>query len=185
VEDLTQLGFRLTQAQAEYEQAFGKLKSGRGHLIGQAQKLKALGVKPTKAKRKNIPTAEYQSVMQKEAPNHSPAGGVSFTPILFNKTTDPQLGGAYIMVHGMPLFAAFNTNLAQRLEAVEVPGLLKQFSEQGLRHVYRPAALVMSRKRGRPVVIAFSWNGILRFEDGTKAPCPAPGKLEEWARSKR
>jgi hypothetical protein len=116
-------------------------------------------------------------------PNHRPAGGVSFTPILFNKTTDPQLGGAYITVHGMPLFAAFNTDLAQRLEAGEVPRLLKQFSEDGLRHVYRPAALVMSRKRGRPVVIAFSWNGILRFEDGTTAPFPAPGKLDEWARS--
>jgi DNA recombination protein RmuC len=49
VEDLTQLGTRLIQAQAEYDQAFGKLKSGRGHLIGQAEKLRALGVKPTKS----------------------------------------------------------------------------------------------------------------------------------------
>jgi len=49
VEDLAQLGTRLTQAQAEYEQAFNKLKSGRGHLIGQAERLKALGVKPTKS----------------------------------------------------------------------------------------------------------------------------------------
>ena len=49
VEDLTRLGTRLNQAQAEYEQSFKKLKSGRGHLIGQAEKLRALGVKPTKA----------------------------------------------------------------------------------------------------------------------------------------
>lgn len=49
VEDLTQLGTRLIQAQAEYDQAFGKLRSGRGHLIGQAEKLRALGVKPTKS----------------------------------------------------------------------------------------------------------------------------------------
>jgi DNA recombination protein RmuC len=49
VADLTQLGTRLTQAQAEYEQAFNKLKSGRGHLIGQAERLKALGVNPTKS----------------------------------------------------------------------------------------------------------------------------------------
>jgi DNA recombination protein RmuC len=49
VEDLTRLGTRLTQAQAEYEQAFNKLNSGRGHLIGQAERLKALGVKPTKS----------------------------------------------------------------------------------------------------------------------------------------
>jgi DNA recombination protein RmuC len=48
VENLIQLGIRLTQAQAEYEQSFKKLKSGKGHLIGQAEKLRALGVKPTK-----------------------------------------------------------------------------------------------------------------------------------------
>jgi DNA recombination protein RmuC len=48
VEDLTQLGTRLMQAQAEYDMAFGKLTSGRGHLIGHAEKLRALGVKPTK-----------------------------------------------------------------------------------------------------------------------------------------
>jgi DNA recombination protein RmuC len=49
VEDLTQLGTRLIQAQAEYDLAFGKLRSGRGHLIGQAERLRALGVKPTKS----------------------------------------------------------------------------------------------------------------------------------------
>jgi hypothetical protein len=106
---------------------------------------------------------------------------VSFTPILFNETTDPQLGGAYITVHGMPLFAAFDTDLAQRMEAGEVPRLSKHFSEEGLRHVYHPGAVVMSRKRGRPVILGFSWNGILRFADGTTTPFPVSTQLPEDA----
>ncbi len=48
VEDLTHLGNRLNQAQTEYDDAFRKLKSGRGNLVGQAEKLRALGVKPSK-----------------------------------------------------------------------------------------------------------------------------------------
>jgi DNA recombination protein RmuC len=48
LEDMTSLGNRLRQAQLEYEAAYGKLATGRGHLIGQAEKLRALGVKPTK-----------------------------------------------------------------------------------------------------------------------------------------
>jgi DNA recombination protein RmuC len=49
VEDMTALGNRLRQAQTEYEAAYGKLTGGRGHLIGQAEKLRALGVKPSKS----------------------------------------------------------------------------------------------------------------------------------------
>jgi len=49
VEDLSSLGTRLRQAQTEYDEAYGKLASGRGNLIGQAEKLRALGVKPSKA----------------------------------------------------------------------------------------------------------------------------------------
>jgi hypothetical protein len=102
-------------------------------------------------------------------PKHRPAGGVSFIPIVFD-AKDPKLGGAYVSIHGMPLFAAFNADLAGVLESGAVPHLLQQFSTDGLRHVYRPAAIVMSRKRGRPVVIGLSWGGLLRFEDGTTAP---------------
>jgi DNA recombination protein RmuC len=48
VEDLSQVGVRIAQAQREYDQAFSKLTAGRGNLIRQAENLKALGVKPTK-----------------------------------------------------------------------------------------------------------------------------------------
>ncbi len=49
VEDLESIGERLKQAQKAYEGAHGKLTSGRGNLVGQAEKLKKLGIKPSKS----------------------------------------------------------------------------------------------------------------------------------------
>jgi DNA recombination protein RmuC len=49
VEDMNSLGTRLKQAQSAYDDAHGKLSSGRGNLVGQAQKLRQLGVKPSKS----------------------------------------------------------------------------------------------------------------------------------------
>ena len=46
--DLDDLGKHLNRAQEAYTGAYGKIKSGRGNLVGQAQKLVSLGVKPTK-----------------------------------------------------------------------------------------------------------------------------------------
>ncbi len=60
VEDMTALGNRLRQAQTEYQGAYGKLTSGRGHLIGQAEKLRALGVKPSKS----LPPAMQESALE-------------------------------------------------------------------------------------------------------------------------
>jgi DNA recombination protein RmuC len=86
VEDLTQLGTRLIQAQSEYDQAFGKLKSGRGHLIGQAEKLRALGVKPTKVLAHGLvdETAEADG-----APPLAP--NTSNTSLLSNANSDAKL----------------------------------------------------------------------------------------------
>lgn len=53
VVDLESLGNRLKQAQRDYDEAHGKLTGGRGNLIRQAEMLKQLGVKPSKA----LPTA--------------------------------------------------------------------------------------------------------------------------------
>jgi len=110
-------------------------------------------------------------------PNHRPSGGTSFTPIFLNAPGDPQLGAAYVTIHGMPLFAAFHSDMPRRLEAGEAPRLSQHFSKNGLRHLYHPGAIVMSRKRGAPVVLGLSWNGILRFADGTTAPFPPPGQF--------
>lgn len=48
VENLEDIGKRLEQAQKSYHDAHGKLSSGRGNLIRQAENIKALGVKPSK-----------------------------------------------------------------------------------------------------------------------------------------
>ncbi len=48
VADFTDMGKRLEQAQASYAGALGKLHTGPGNVIRQAELLKALGVKPTK-----------------------------------------------------------------------------------------------------------------------------------------
>ena len=48
VEDLEKLGQRLDQAQTSYHDAFNKLKTGKGNLIRSAEKVRELGVKPSK-----------------------------------------------------------------------------------------------------------------------------------------
>ena len=48
VESLTDIETHLNRAKRSYENAYGQLKSGRGNLIGQAEKLRELGVKTKK-----------------------------------------------------------------------------------------------------------------------------------------
>ena len=48
VDDLERLGQRLDQAQTSYHDAFNKLKTGKGNLIRSAEKVRELGVKPSK-----------------------------------------------------------------------------------------------------------------------------------------
>jgi DNA recombination protein RmuC len=48
VDDLEKLGQRLDQAQTSYHDAFNKLKSGKGNLIRTAERVRELGVKPSK-----------------------------------------------------------------------------------------------------------------------------------------
>jgi DNA recombination protein RmuC len=61
VEDMNSLGNRLKQAQAHYDEAYGKLSSGRGNLVGQAQKLRQLGVKPSKSLAPALVDGAYES----------------------------------------------------------------------------------------------------------------------------
>jgi DNA recombination protein RmuC len=61
VEDMNSLGNRLKQAQADYDEAYGKLSSGRGNLVGQAQKLRQLGVKPSKSLAPALVEGAYES----------------------------------------------------------------------------------------------------------------------------
>lgn len=54
VEDLEDVGKRLEQAQKSYSDAHGKLASGRGNLIRQAEGIRKLGVKPNKQLPRNL-----------------------------------------------------------------------------------------------------------------------------------
>lgn len=57
VADLQKVGDRLTQAKTAYDDAYSKLKSGKGNAIRQAQMLCDLGVKPSKS----LPAALVQA----------------------------------------------------------------------------------------------------------------------------
>jgi DNA recombination protein RmuC len=49
IEDLKEIGVRLSRAKDSYDEAFGKLSTGRGNLVRQAQLLKTMGVKAKKS----------------------------------------------------------------------------------------------------------------------------------------
>ncbi len=61
VEDMNSLGNRLKQAQTDYDEAYEKLTLGRGNLVGQAQKLRQLGVKPSKSLAPALVDGAYES----------------------------------------------------------------------------------------------------------------------------
>ncbi|MGQ7937683.1 DNA recombination protein RmuC [Paraburkholderia sp. D1E] len=66
VEDLQQVGTRLGQAQRAYDLAHGKLTSGRGNVIRQAELLRDMGVKPSKALPQALvesASAEHQEIV--------------------------------------------------------------------------------------------------------------------------
>ncbi len=60
VDDLKGIGTRLTQAQKDYDNAYGKFVGGKGNVIRQAEMLKGLGVKPGKS----MPTDVLDSAME-------------------------------------------------------------------------------------------------------------------------
>ena len=60
VDSFSTVGDQLKRAQATYDTAFGQLSKGRGNLIGQAEKLKELGVKS----KKNLPTTLVEAASE-------------------------------------------------------------------------------------------------------------------------
>jgi DNA recombination protein RmuC len=78
VADMDSLGNRLRQAQSDFDDAHGKLTSGRGNLVSQAQKLRQLGVKPNKSLEPALVEGAYESEelpfpVENEAANTSPS----------------------------------------------------------------------------------------------------------------
>ena len=60
VDDMEKLGQRIDQAQTSYHDAFSKLKTGKGNLIRTAEKVRELGVKPSKT----LPTGFLDSTAE-------------------------------------------------------------------------------------------------------------------------
>ena len=58
IDDMERLGQRIDQAQTSYHDAFSKLKTGKGNLIRTAERVRELGVKPSKT----LPTGLLDSV---------------------------------------------------------------------------------------------------------------------------
>ena len=58
IDDMEKLGQRIDQAQSSYHDAFNKLKTGKGNLIRTAEKVRELGVKPSKT----LPTGLLDTV---------------------------------------------------------------------------------------------------------------------------
>lgn len=65
VEDLETVGNRISQAQKAFDLAHGKLATGRGNAIRQAEMLRDLGVKPTKS----LPAAVVERAIESESDN--------------------------------------------------------------------------------------------------------------------
>lgn len=105
-------------------------------------------------------------------PLHRPSGSASALPVFADRERQ-ILVGCYVSVHGRPLFAAFEPELAARMEEVDLP-FNQHFSSSGLKHLYHPGALRMTRHRGETLFIGLSWKGVLRFADGSTAPFPFP-----------
>ncbi len=61
VEDLEEIGRKLAATQRSYDDARGKLATGRGNLIRQAERVKELGVKPTKNLPRNLVDSATES----------------------------------------------------------------------------------------------------------------------------
>jgi DNA recombination protein RmuC len=60
IDDMEKLGQRIDQAQTSYHDAFNKLKTGKGNLIRTAEKVRELGVKPSKT----LPTGLLDSTAE-------------------------------------------------------------------------------------------------------------------------
>ena len=92
---------------------------------------------------------------------------VTFTGIYEMRPAGRVLAGGYLAIHGMPLFFSLGSDVVQRIEASGAPAIQERLGNQPLRHLYRPGAIVSTRKRGLPIHVGLSWNGILRYADGT------------------
>lgn len=97
--------------------------------------------------------------------SHNATGEVTFKPLYMGAVTNKLLVGAYVAVYGLALLASLHIDLPSVLVAGRVSDSLMSklsftsFSHVGVEYLYHPGAIVMSRKEGKPIFIALSWEG--------------------------
>jgi DNA recombination protein RmuC len=77
VGDLEEVGRRLEAAQKSYDGAYGKLTSGKGNLVRQVERIRELGLKPTKLLPSHLAEAGAEERDGVEAELRAPAVRVS------------------------------------------------------------------------------------------------------------
>ncbi|MCE4311521.1 hypothetical protein LYZ90_11760 [Xanthomonas hortorum pv. vitians] len=102
-------------------------------------------------------------------PNHRPSGGVTMRPFFRTSPTMRELSGAYVAVHGLGLLACLDDTLPLQIDARNASELVGNSQSEASRLIYHPGAIVMYRKRGKPLIVGMAWGGFFRFEDGTTA----------------
>ena len=89
VADMESLGNRLKQAQSDFDDAHGKLTSGRGNLVSQAQKLRQLGVKPKNSLKPSLVEGAYESE-ELPFPVEEDAANTQQEPATIRQLFDPK-----------------------------------------------------------------------------------------------
>jgi DNA recombination protein RmuC len=89
VANMESLGNRLKQAQSDFDDAHGKLTSGRGNLASQAQRLRQLGVKPRNSLKPSLVEGAYESE-ELPFPVEEYATNTSQEPAAIRQLGDPK-----------------------------------------------------------------------------------------------
>jgi hypothetical protein len=97
------------------------------------------------------------------------SAGVAFRPIWEPLLFSRRLAGMYVSMHGMPLFISFSADVAERLESSQEQHFATS-SDQRVRHLRHPGAIVSYRKEGGNTYVGMSWDGLFHYEDGSTAP---------------
>ncbi len=101
--------------------------------------------------------------------NHRPSGGVTVRPLFRTSPRGRELVGAYVAVHGLGLLACLDDTLPLQIDERNAPELFRSSQSGASRILYHPGAIVMDRKRGKPLIVGMAWGGVFHFADGTTA----------------
>lgn len=118
----------------------------------------AFGVRPLP------PACGLYSVNGLYRPESMQGQGVSVQIIKVSLLNGMAPGGAYITIHGLPLFVSLFGGLVSQLEGLTEGELVTKFDPAGLKHLHHPGSIISSRRDGPEVHIAMSWEGKFRYK---------------------